>query len=145
MNPRRSLPQLFRYGMTGGAAAVVDLDVFAYLCPAVLPVAAAAVISFLCAAVVNYALSTAFVFNQEFGGRRFARFLVFATIGLMLNVSVTILLTSLASAPPPVAKTIGIGAAFLLNFWLNSVFVFAARYNFEGSQSVAIYRSTNTK
>lgn len=124
MNLKQTLAQLFRYGLTGGTAAVVDLGVFAVLCPAFLPVATAAVSSFLCAAVVNYALTSVYVFNTAFGARRFAKFLAFAIVGLAFNVSVTVLVASMTAAPPALAKTIGIGTAFLFNFWLNTVFVF---------------------
>ncbi len=124
LNLKQTLAQLFRYGLTGGTAAVVDLGVFAVLCPAFLPVATAAVSSFLCAAVVNYALTSVYVFNTAFGARRFAKFLAFAIVGLAFNVSVTVLVASMTAAPPALAKTIGIGTAFLFNFWLNTVFVF---------------------
>jgi putative flippase GtrA len=116
--------RLIRYGMTAGTAAVVDLGLFSILCPAYLPVAAAATLSFICAAVVNYALTTTFVFNEKFGARRFGVFLVFATVGLVFNVCVTVLVARATPAPLPLAKAVGIGTAFLFNFWLNAAFVF---------------------
>ena len=127
MSVKRTLSQLVRYGMTGGLAAVVDLGVFSILCPAFLRVAPAATISFLLAAVVNYLLTTRFVFNQRAGAGRFVKFLAFAIVGLLLNVSVTVFVAYVSGWPPPVAKAIGIGVAFLFNFWLNTVFVFTAR------------------
>ena len=127
MDLKRTLSQLFRYGMTGGAAAVVDLGLFSALCPVALPVAPAATVSFLCAAVVNYVLTTMFVFKATFGARAFVKFLAFATVGLILNVTITVLVANLSSAPLPVAKAVGIGTAFLFNFWLNAVFVFGQR------------------
>jgi putative flippase GtrA len=127
MRLKKILSQLFRYGMTGGAAAVVDLGLFSALCPAVLPVATAATLSFLCAAVVNYSLTTVFVFKAKFGTGKFLKFLAFASVGLVFNVAVTVLIADLTSAPPPVAKLVGIGTAFLFNFWLNAAFVFGQR------------------
>ena len=116
--------RLVRYGMTAGTAAVVDLGLFSILCPIYLPVAAAATFSFVCAAIVNYVLTTIFVFDEKFGAGRFMKFLAFATVGLMFNVCVTILVAGATSAPLPLAKAIGIGTAFLFNFWLNLAFVF---------------------
>ncbi len=124
MHLRQRLEQLLRYFMTGGSAAVVDLGLFAILCPQYLPVATAATISFLCAAVVNYALTTVFVFKAAFGARKFAKFLAFAFLGLVFNVSVTVFVANVVGAPPALAKAVGIGTAFLFNFWLNAVFVF---------------------
>jgi putative flippase GtrA len=110
--------------MTGGSAAVVDLGLFSILCPTFLPVATAATFSFVCAAVVNYVLTTIFVFNEKFGARRFVKFLAFAVVGLVFNVCVTVLVASATPAPLPLAKAVGIGTAFLFNFWLNTAFVF---------------------
>ena len=69
MSLARTFSRLVRYGMTGGSAAVVDLGLFSLLCPALLRVAAAAPLSFVCAAIVNYGLTTIFVFNEKFGAR----------------------------------------------------------------------------
>lgn len=124
MHLRRRLEQLLRYGMTGGSAAIVDLGLFALLCPQYLPVATAATLSFLCAAVVNYLLTSVFVFQAQFGARKFAKFLAFAILGLVFNVSVTVFVANVIGAPPALAKAVGIGTAFLFNFWLNAVFVF---------------------
>jgi putative flippase GtrA len=81
-------------------------------------------LSFVCAAIVNYGLTTIFVFNEKFGARRFVKFLAFAVGGLVFNVCVTVLVASATPAPLPLAKAVGIGTAFLFNFWLNSAFVF---------------------
>ncbi len=127
MSLERTLSRLVRYGMTGGVAAVVDLGVFSALCPAFLPIAIAATISWIICTAVNYALSTHFVFNQVVEARGLARFYAAASVGLVLNVTVTVLVASLASVPAPAAKTVAIATAFLFNFWLNSVFVFGSR------------------
>jgi putative flippase GtrA len=124
MNLSRTLSRLVRYGMTGGSAAIVDLGLFSILCPTYLPVATAATVSFGCAAVVNYVLTTIFVFNERFGARRFLKFLAFAVVGLVFNVCVTVLVASATPAPLPLAKAVGIATAFLFNFCLNTVFVF---------------------
>ena len=110
--------------MTAGTAAVVDLGLFSILCPIYLPVLTAATLSFVCAAIVNYVLTTIFVFNEKFAASKFVKFLAFATIGLVFNVCVTVLVASVTPAPLPLAKAVGIGTAFLFNFWLNAAFVF---------------------
>jgi putative flippase GtrA len=120
----RTVSRLVRYGMTGGSAAVVDLGLFSILCPIYLPVATAATFSFVCAAVVNYILTTIFVFNEKFSAGRFVKFLAFAAVGLVFNVCVTVLVASATPAPLPLAKAVGIATAFLFNFWLNASFVF---------------------
>jgi putative flippase GtrA len=127
MSLDRVLSRLLRYAMTGGIAAVVDLGTFSVLCHTFLPIATAATLSFLPAALVNYMLSTVFVFNGEFGAAKFAKFLAFAVVGLAFNLSMTVLVAAVTPAPAPLAKAIGIGTAFLFNFWLNSVFVFTNR------------------
>ena|SRR5208337_521767 len=129
MNLSVTLSRLFRYAMTGGSAAVVDLGLFSALCPGYLPVAIAATISFVCAAIVNYALTTVFVFNEEFSTTRLTKFFVFALFGLAFNVLVTVLVAGATPAPLPLAKAVAIGTAFLFNFWLNSAFVFGSRYS----------------
>jgi putative flippase GtrA len=126
MNLALTLSRLVRYGMTGGSAAVVDLGLFSLLCPIYLPVATAATVSFGGAVVVNYVLTTMFVFNEQFGARRFMKFLAFAVVGLMFNVCVTVLVASATPAPLPLAKAVGIATAFLFNFCLNAVFVFGS-------------------
>ncbi len=124
---KRTLSQLIRYSMTGGTAAIVDLSVFSAICPVFLPVAPAATLSFVMSAAVNYTLSSIFVFKAGFGTRRFLMFFMVAAAGLVFNVTVTVLVVNLASAPPPIAKAVGIGTAFLLNFWLNTAVVFRQR------------------
>ena len=116
--------QLVRYGMTGGTAAVVDLGAFSALCPAVLPVALAATVSFVLSAAVNYGLSSVFVFNSAIGARKFSKFLAVAAVGLVFNVTVTVAVVDLASVPPPLAKMTGTASAFLLNYLLNIAVVF---------------------
>jgi len=129
MSLARTFSRLVRYGMTGGSAAVVDLGLFSLLCPAFLPVAAAATLSFVCAGVVNYALTSKFVFDVKPGTRRFVKFFMFALVGLVFNICVTVLIATTTPLPIPLAKAVGIGAAFFFNFWLNAAFVFASGHH----------------
>ncbi len=118
--------KLFRYFLTAGTAAVVDVGGFALLCLTPLPIAVAAVMSFCAAAVVNYLLSSRLAFNAVPSLRGFGVFLLAAVGGLLVNVTVTLLGTAYLSLAPVFAKIIGVGTAFLVNFWINLRVVFRA-------------------
>jgi len=119
--------KLFRYFLTAGTASIVDVGGFALLCLIPLPIAAAAVTSFLVAAVVNYLLSSRLAFDAVPSLRGFGVFLLAALGGLLVNVSMTLIGTTYLSLMPVVAKIIGVGTAFLVNFWVNLRVVFRAR------------------
>ncbi|UAK23417.1 GtrA family protein [Sphingomonas nostoxanthinifaciens] len=119
--------RLLRYVGTGGTAAVVDIGLFACLVRAGLIVPLAACLSFAMAAVVNYWLTSRFVFGHRRSVAGFAQFLAAALIGLAINVSVTTLAAALLPIPPVVAKLIGVGVAFGANFLLNALIVFRPR------------------
>jgi len=119
-----NLHKLFRYFLTAGAAAIVDVGGFAILCFTPIPIAVSAVTSFCLATVVNYVLSSRFAFNQSPTVRGFGVFFVAAVGGLMVNVSVTLVGSLYLGIAPVLAKIIGVGTAFLVNFWLNLRIVF---------------------
>ncbi len=119
--------KLFRYFLTAGTAAVVDVGGFAGLCFLRVPIAVAAVGSFGLAAVVNYLLSARFAFGRAATLRGFGLFLLAAVGGLIVNVSVTLLASSYLGIAPVLAKILGVGTAFLVNFWLNNHIVFHKR------------------
>ncbi len=149
MMSRPTIVRLFRYILTGGTAAVVDLTIFTALHVAAgLAVPVAATCSFCIAAVVNYVLCSIFVFGHPLAVRQLAVFVAVATVGLLINVGVTTAVNAIglfgpilgdlataigrpASLTAPLsavsAKVCGIGAAFLLNFYLNNTFVFRRR------------------
>lgn len=116
--------KLFRYFFTAGAAAIVDVGGFAILCFVAIPIAAAAVTSFCLATVVNFLLTSRCVFNQTPTLRGFGLFFVAAVGGLFVNVSVTLFGSLYLGIAPVLAKIVGVGTAFLLNFWLNLRIVF---------------------
>jgi putative flippase GtrA len=122
-----TLARLGRYGMTGGAAAVVDFGMFAALTAWLVPVPHAAAAAFGVAALVNYALTSRFVFREPLSWRRLCAFLVFAVAGATVNVGVTSLGALALGVPALAAKVVGIGTAFLVNFWLNCRLVFRPR------------------
>lgn len=119
--------KLARYFVTAGTAAIVDVCGFALLRLAPIPIGVSAATSFCAAAIVNYLLSSRHVFNQDATLKGFALFFVAAIGGLVLNVSVTMICSLQYAVPPVLAKIVGIGTAFLFNFWLNQRIVFRAR------------------
>jgi putative flippase GtrA len=123
----QTLRTFFRYILTGGTAAVVDLSVFAGLHRLGLAIALAASASFCVAAVVNYSLTSIFVFKKPLSPRGFVLFFSVALLGMSINVGVTVAGADLTPLSPVLAKIGGIGTAFLFNFWLNSTFVFRDR------------------
>jgi putative flippase GtrA len=124
---RELISKLLRYAITGGIAAIVDVGVFALLIKVDLGIAPASVLSFCLAALVNYRLTSQFVFSQDATIYGFTRFLVAAGIGLAANVGVTLIGAFVLGLPPLIAKLVGIGTAFFANFALNMLIVFRTR------------------
>ena len=122
---RRVMDRFLRYLATGGAAAIVDVGLFTGLHAArLLPTPAAAGLSFLAAAAVNFRLSARFVFGHAPTSRAFVRFLLAALVGLAVNVAVTVAGERLLGLPPVASKLLGIACALAVNFTLNLVAVF---------------------
>lgn len=124
-----TLPPLLRklvgYVGTGGAAAVVDLGGFVLLVAAGLPAIPSAAASFVVSAGVNYLLSARFVFRARAGWGRFPLFLAMATLGFLVNVSLTAAGLLVLDLPPALAKLGAIAIAFGFNFLVNAFYVFA--------------------
>lgn len=122
------MPTLFRklvgYFFTAGIAAVVDVGGFVLLSRWGVPILPAAAGSFIVAAVVNYLLSSRFVFRSEASTRRFLLFFAAALLGLAVNVSVTYLAATRLDLGPALAKLTGVSTAFLVNFAINTALVF---------------------
>lgn len=116
--------QLSRYFVTGGVAALADLGAFILLLSLDLSVVFSAICSFALAAILNYLLSSRFVFKTEVSGRQFLLFLAAAILGLGVNVGITYLKINLFDLAPSVAKLFGIGGAFLINYAMNRALVF---------------------
>lgn len=114
--------RLARYVLVGGSAAIVDLGGFVAFSVAGLGVLPAAALSFCCAAVFNFILSAQVAFRQEPTWRRAGLFAALALIGLAVNAGVTTLAAH--HLPALLAKIVGIGAAFALNFGMNNAVVF---------------------
>lgn len=121
---RPVVDRFLRYLATGGAAAIVDVGLFAGLHAAQVPTPAAAGLSFLAAAAVNFRLSARFVFGHAPSSRAFVRFFLVALCGFAVNVAVTVAGERLLDLPPVAGKLLGIACALALNFTLNLVAVF---------------------
>lgn len=118
--------QASRYLVTGSLAAVVDVGVFALLLSGGLSIPLAATLSFAAASVANYWLTSRFVFQARRSAAGYVKFLVFALMGLGLNVTLTTLLSMYTPLVPVAAKIVAIGISFVFNFTVNSLFVFRA-------------------
>lgn len=118
-----SYKRFIGYGMTGGMAAIIDLGLFLVFESFGMAVPLAASASFLVAAVFNFTSSSLLVFSTPVTGKRFLRFLSVASVGLVINVGVTWLVYDLL-AQPAAAKAIGIGTAFVFNYFAHSLLVF---------------------
>jgi putative flippase GtrA len=119
--------KLMRYAVTGGIAALIDAGGFALLIKMDLNVVPASIFSFCVAALVNYRLTSHFVFNHSATINRFVLFMFAALTGLTINVGITLAGIFFFGLPPLVAKLGGIGIAFLVNFGLNLQIVFRTR------------------
>jgi putative flippase GtrA len=119
--------KLLQYGVTGGIAALVDAGGFVLLVNAKLNIVVASCLSFCIAALVNYSLTSRFVFNREATIRGLAAFTAVALVGLMVNIGVTLLGVFTVGLPPLAAKLTGIGSAFIVNFLINLRIVFHTR------------------
>jgi putative flippase GtrA len=122
--------KLVRYMFTGGAAAIVDVGGFGLLASTKVPVVLAAVCSFCAAALVNFALTSRWVFGAQATRKTFMLFFVGALTGLLLNVSVTSVGVLYVKLPSAVAKAIAVGTTFLFNFWINASLVFRQQSSF---------------
>ena len=118
--------KLFRYVLTGGTATLVDVGLFALLQATNLHLAPASVLSFCGAVVVNYLLSSRFVFHRSASLAGFGLFFVAALGGMAVNTAITLIGSLYLGMPPVLAKILGCGVAFLLNFWVNLRLVFRA-------------------
>lgn len=116
--------QLVGYFFTGGAAAIVDVASFIMLIHQGFPLVPAAICSFAVAAAVNYLLSSRFVFMSEASTRQFLLFAGAALVGLAVNVGITYLKVTHFDLAPAIAKIVGIGTAFFVNFTINRTLVF---------------------
>ena len=129
-----TLIQFFRYCFVGGIATVVDWGASYLLFRFVFGgkyAVAANVISFVLGLIVNYVLSTLWVFTGAGSENRLKEFLGFAAIGLvglLLTAGITKLfelwLADRTSAYQILGKIVSTAAAFLWNFFARKYLLF---------------------
>lgn len=125
----RSIPEkLARYVFTGGLAAVVDLGGFLLLARFGWPLAIAAASSFLVAMLFHYVAASRIVFARELSWGRLFAFALASLVGLAVNTGVTSAAAYLFDLPPALAKLLGIGVAFAVNFSVNLLVTFRERH-----------------
>ena len=116
-----------RYFITAGLAALVDLAGFWVLLRYSGSVIVAAMVSWFIAAMVNYALTSRFVFKRDLTWRAGVRFVAGALFGFSVNICVTLGCSIWLGVYPPLAKIAGIAIAFGVNFAVNVLWVFDPR------------------
>jgi putative flippase GtrA len=122
--------ELERYLLTAGTAAIVDIGGFDFLSYVRISVVLAAACSFLVSTVVNFVLTSRWVFRTTPTSQRYITFLLGACSGLLVNVAVTSLCMIYLHLPRTSAKSAAIGTTFLLNFWINAHVVFRDRSDY---------------
>ena len=124
---RDELGTAFAYAVAGGVAALVDVSIFTILYHLIGVPIVSAMISFGLAAIVNYLLSSFFVFKSARSLKSFMIFFQFALVGLSINTFVTLQFLFLIDLSPVKAKICGIGVAFVFNYVMNRLFVFTRK------------------
>ena len=119
---------IVRYFFVGGAAAAVDIALFALLTQyAGLPWFPVAILSFVLATMVNYVLSIKFVFDSgvQFGKKQ-EIILVFFTsgIGLAVNQAFLWVLIEVYETHLLAAKIFATGSVFFWNYSARRLFIF---------------------
>lgn len=118
------LVKFLKYGLTGGFAAIIDIGGFILLMAIGLSAFPAATISYLVAVSTNYALTSHFIYATPPTLRGWLHFILFAALGLCLNVLITLTMLNYLEYPALVAKATGVGIAFVANFLMVNFIVF---------------------
>ena len=120
--------QLFRYCFVGGFAFLVDYGLLVLLTEVFgLHYLVSATISFLVGLVVNYLLSTCWIFRISKLENRWVEFVVFAIIGvvgLLLNNLLLFLFTDLVHIHYMVSKLLTTAIVMIWNFGARKVILF---------------------
>ena len=120
--------QLFRYLFVGGAAFLVDYGLLVLLTEVFgLHYLVSATISFIAGLIVNYLLSTSWIFRKSKMENKWAEFLIFSIIGvvgLLLNNLLLYLFTDLAHIHYMISKLITTAIVMLWNFGVRKIILF---------------------
>ncbi len=117
-----------RYVVVGGTAFLLHVAVLKGLLAAGLPSAvAASAIGFVAACVLNFNLQRTVVFRSSRGWQQAAwRYTVVTLVMLGVNTAIFSVLNGQFGLAPVAAQTITTGAVFIINFFCNRHFTFAA-------------------
>lgn len=136
-NTENTLIQFFRYCFVGGLATVVDWGVSLLLFHLVFGgryAVAANVLSFVCGLIVNYLISTFWIFKTSRMKSKTGEFLGFAAIGAvgaLITLGITHLFTlwlaEKTSAYQIIAKVVSTAVAFLWNFFARKILLFSKK------------------
>lgn len=128
-----TLVQLFRYFWVGGIAFAVDYASLFFLTEfAGLNHLWSAAIAFLLGLVVNYLLSTAWVFKRHSSANRWIEFIVFGIIGvvgLVLNELIIYVGTDIMNFHYMLSKLCSTAIVFFWNFFARKFFLFTNKHN----------------
>lgn len=121
--------QLFRYCFVGGFAFLVDYGLLVLLTEVCgLHYLVSATISFIAGLVVNYLLSTSWVFRKSKLENKWAEFAIFAIIGvvgLLLNNLLLYLFTDLAHIHYMISKLLTTALVMIWNFGARKIVLFS--------------------
>ena len=120
--------QLFRYCFVGGFAFLVDYGLLVFFTEVFgLHYLVSATISFIAGLIVNYLLSTSWIFRKSTITNKWAEFIVFAIIGvvgLLLNNLLLYLFTDLAHIHYMISKLLTTALVMFWNFGARKIILF---------------------
>lgn len=123
-----TLLQLFRYGFVGGVAFLADYTTL-YLCTELIMLhyLISAAIAFVVGLIVNYLLSTLWVFSIHTKSKMWIEFAIFAIIGIIglgLNELIIYVATEKCGLYYMLSKLISTALVFLWNFFVRKFVLF---------------------
>lgn len=124
---RKLLIQIFKFGIVGGTAFVIDfvfLYVFREFCH--FPVLVSNTLSFCISVIYNYIASVKWVFDvnkEKDAKKQFIIFIVFSVIGLLLNNAIMWVTVDFLSIYYMLAKIIATVIVMVFNFVTRKIFL----------------------
>lgn len=124
---RKLLIQIFKFGIVGGIATVIDfvfLYIFREFCH--FPVLVSNTLSFCISVIYNYIASVKWVFDvnkEKDAKKQFIIFIVFSVIGLLLNNAIMLLTVDFLSIYYMLAKIIATVIVMVFNFVTRKIFL----------------------